>query len=167
MISSTLSLHLRIEPLEPRLFLYGGGDDGNLLETHDGENTEVHYDSLADVQFNQEGELDQAEIGPLASLDSIPLLHSNPNSPVKLYLDFDGHFEAQWGGFYNVVTPVYDIDGDATTFSQQELNNIYEIWQRIAEDFAPFNVDVTTEEPPSFEDGVAMRASIGGCPVCC
>jgi hypothetical protein len=31
------------------------------------------------------------------------------------------------------------------------LSNIDEIWEQVAEDFAPFNVDVTTEEP-AFDD---------------
>lgn len=103
-----------------------------------------------------------AELGPAFALSSIPKLHSNTDTPVKLYLDFDGHFESQWGGFSNVVTPVYDIDGDATTFSQQELDNIVEVWKRVAEDFAPFHIDVTTEDPGDFTDGVGMRISIGG-----
>ena len=101
-------------------------------------------------------------MGELFSLDRIPLLHSNLNTPVKLYLDFNGHFDAVWGGYTNVATPVYDIDGDATIFSQQELDNITEVWHRIAEDFAPFQIDVTTEDPDNFFTGVVMRIAIGG-----
>ena len=73
---------------------------------------------------------------------------------MKLYLDFDGHFEAQWGSYSNVTTPVFDRDGDPTTFSDAELESIYDIWSRVVEDFAPFNIDVTTVEPPELAPGV-------------
>jgi Ca2+-binding RTX toxin-like protein len=36
------------------------------------------------------------------------------------------------------------MDADNTTFSDAELTRIQAIWQRVAEDFAPFDVDVTT-----------------------
>ena len=44
----------------------------------------------------------------------------------------------------------YDTNGDLDTFTTLELNAIAEIWHRTAEDFAPFDVDVTTEEPSTF-----------------
>ncbi|RIK72126.1 MAG: hypothetical protein DCC67_19700, partial [Planctomycetota bacterium] len=111
-----------------------------------------------------------AENTALYPLTSIPNLHSDPTATVKVYLDFDGHFEAQWGGHTNVATPVYDRDGDPTTFSDQELNFITMAWAKVTEDFAPFSIDVTTEEPPelapgapeSAANGVALRVSIGG-----
>jgi hypothetical protein len=95
-------------------------------------------------------------------LSSIPLLHSRPSATAKFYLDFNGHFESIWGSYSNVTTPVYDRDGDATTFSNSELTTIQEIWARVSEDFAPFNIDVTTEDPGNFSNGVGLRASIGG-----
>src|SRR5262249_26581873 len=95
-------------------------------------------------------------------LDSIPALNSLPRAAASLYLDFDGHFEPVWGGFRNVTTPVFDQDGDRTTFTDGELNSIRPIWRYVAEDFAPFQINVTTVVPPSFDDGVALRVSIGG-----
>src|SRR5262245_26896802 len=107
-------------------------------------------------------------------LSAIPALHSNPSAAAKLYLDFDGHFESVWGGWYdpvlgthwggweNVRTPVFDFDGDRTTFSDDELAAIREIWARVAEDYSPFNVDVTTVNPGNFADRVGLRIAIGG-----
>jgi hypothetical protein len=107
-------------------------------------------------------------------LSAIPALHSDPAAAAKLYLDFDGHFESTWGGWYdpvlgthwggweNVTTPAYDTDGDPTTFSDGELAAIREIWARVAEDYAPFNLDVTTVDPGNFADRVGMRIAIGG-----
>lgn len=46
-----------------------------------------------------------------------------------------------------IVSPAFDLDGVPSTFSSTELQRIQMIWKRVAEDFAPFDVDVTTEEP--------------------
>ena len=97
-----------------------------------------------------------------ASAASIPVLNSYPSATATVYLDFDGHSEASWGGYSNIVTPAFDQDGDPTTFSTNELAAMEQIWRQVAEDFAPFNVNVTTVEPPSFANGVAVRVSIGG-----
>ncbi len=85
--------------------------------------------------------------GGVHAANGIPLLHSLPDAPAKVFLDFDGNFEPRWGGNLNVVTPAYDIDGDLTSFNSEEQQRIIEAWARVAEDYAPFNVDVTTEDP--------------------
>lgn len=92
----------------------------------------------------------------------VPAYSSRPEATASLYLDFDGHFEANWGGYLNVTTPAYDTDGIPTAFSATELDNIYQIWQYVAEDYASFNINVTTVEPSSFANGVALRVAIGG-----
>ncbi|MEX2172176.1 MAG: hypothetical protein WD851_22845 [Pirellulales bacterium] len=100
----------------------------------------------------------------------VPALHSLPGAPASVYLDFDGHFEPQWGNYPNITTPVYSIDGDYSTFSERELEEIQLMWARVAEDFAPFNIDVTTVEPDVLAEGqpmdaangVALRVAIGG-----
>ncbi|MCU0793924.1 MAG: autotransporter-associated beta strand repeat-containing protein [Opitutaceae bacterium] len=66
--------------------------------------------------------------------------------------------------------PPFDLDGDETTFSATELNRIIGIWQRVAEDFAIYDIDVTTEEPgieslrkTSTSDAIyGIRVCIGG-----
>jgi hypothetical protein len=42
---------------------------------------------------------------------------------------------------------VNPLDGNLNAFSDAELERIQYIWQRVAEDYAPFDVDVTTEPP--------------------
>ncbi|MCO6430441.1 MAG: hypothetical protein J5J00_06220 [Deltaproteobacteria bacterium] len=93
---------------------------------------------------------------------SIPALSSLPGAAQVLYLDFDGHFEANWGGFSNLNTPPYDTDGNPNSFSQTELNNMQAIWRSVAENFSNFNIDVTTVEPASFANGASLRVAIGG-----
>jgi PKD repeat protein len=81
-------------------------------------------------------------------------LHSKPGASKVIYLDFDGHTTTgtSWNSAFtagaNIVTPPYSIDTTVSTaFSQPELDNIHSIWQRVAEDYAPFDVDVTTQDP--------------------
>ncbi len=101
-----------------------------------------------------------AEVAPLAEAVAAPIslteafsLHSRPGSTRTLYLDFDGHVVSGtiWNGTYpNLYMRPYDFDGNDASFSAAELNSIADIWRRVAEDFAPFDIDVTTEEPPQF-----------------
>ena len=105
----------------------------------------------------------------LSPLSSIPVLNSNPGASASIYLDFNGHSEPVWGSYTNAAMSVYDIDGDATTFSDAELANIQAVWETVSEDYAPFNINVTTVEPPVLAPGVpianankvAMRVAIG------
>jgi len=99
-----------------------------------------------------------------------PVLTSFPNAAATVYLDFNGHHEDQWGSYQDVDTPVFDIDGNPWSFGAAEVARIEEIWRRVAEDFAPFNVNVTTVEPlvlaagadSSAANGTALRVAIGG-----
>uniref|UniRef100_A0A383V9Q0 Peptidase C-terminal archaeal/bacterial domain-containing protein n=1 Tax=Tetradesmus obliquus TaxID=3088 RepID=A0A383V9Q0_TETOB len=95
-------------------------------------------------------------------------LSSRPQSKYKLVLDFDGN--TLIGGAWNsvkktdkIVTPPYDKDGDNSTFNAEELADIVAIWRAVAEDFAPFDVDVTTADPGDAAlTGVGQKAIIGG-----
>ncbi len=81
------------------------------------------------------------------------LLHSKPGASKVIYLDFDGNTTSgtSWNTSYtagaNIVTAPYDIDAKPGSFSTSELANIQVIWQSVAEDFAAFDVDVTTQDP--------------------
>ena len=44
----------------------------------------------------------------------------------------------------------FNIDGNPNDFSATEKSTISYIWNRVAEDYAPWNVDVTTEPPAVF-----------------
>lgn len=95
-------------------------------------------------------------------LTAVPIFNSRSTAAAKIYLDFDGDFTSSWGAYSPGVTPAYDTDGDANSFSQQELNNMTEIAMRIAEAYSPFNINVTTQNPGSLNDGEALRIVIGG-----
>ena len=104
-------------------------------------------------------------------------LHSKPGAAKVIYLDFDGHTTTgtSWNSAFtagaNIVTPPYSNDATVSTaFAQAELDNIYSIWQRVAEDYAPFDVDVTTQDPgvealrktTSTDTQFGVRVCIGG-----
>ena len=97
-----------------------------------------------------------------AVASTIPALSSLPGAQATVYLDFLGYVEPVWGFYSNITTPVFDLDGDATSFSTNEITAITRIWQRVSEDYAPFNVNVTTVNPFDFSNGKAVRVSIGG-----
>ncbi|GAA5117873.1 hypothetical protein JIN84_16765 [Luteolibacter yonseiensis] len=64
--------------------------------------------------------------------ENIVSLQSYPGSPAVLYLDFAGGYTSSWGG---------------VTYSRPNIDNagIKEVWKRVAEDFMPFNINVTTD----------------------
>ena len=108
--------------------------------------------------------------------DQTFLLHSRPGAQRVIYLDFNGHTTSgtPWNSNFtsgaNIVTPPYDSDGVPSSFSTTELDTIQAIWQRVAEDYAPFELDVTTEEPgiealrksSSTDTAYGVRVCIGG-----
>jgi Domain of unknown function (DUF4114)/Metallo-peptidase family M12B Reprolysin-like/Calx-beta domain len=90
-----------------------------------------------------------------------------------IYLDFDGNITTgtAWNSTVaSIVTPEYNTDATAG-FSNNELTAIQQIWQRVAEDFSPFNVNVTTKAPTDLNDLIktntsdtrwGVRVAIGG-----
>jgi hypothetical protein len=81
----------------------------------------------------------------------VPLHHSRQGSANILYIDFDGYISPAgnrgWGYFEALP---YDPSRNGAAFDETERELMTLIWQRVAEDFSPFDVDVTTEEPPKF-----------------
>jgi PKD repeat protein len=77
-------------------------------------------------------------------------LHSKPGAARVIYLDFDGHVATNtaWSSGTIVAEP-FNADGDPATFGAVEREIIQLTWRRVAEDYAPFDVDVTTEAPPA------------------
>lgn len=90
--------------------------------------------------------------GTLAPLDQTFALHSKPGAKRTIYLNFQGAqlVGTAWNGSSGTLNALpFDTDGVPYNFSTAELQRIQYIWQRVAEDYAPFDVDVTTETPPA------------------
>jgi len=124
---------------------YMRSDDNGGIYIADPANSEANVSSASRLMAT-------AEALP-AGVDVFKL-HSNPGAANVVYLDFDGHVVS--GTAWNSSTSPsfkavpYDLDGLPTSFSDAEKANIAEVWRRAAEDYAPFNIDVTTELPASF-----------------
>ena len=95
--------------------------------------------------------------GLLASISvtNPPAYSSKPGSTNVLFLDFNGHVVSNtiWNTDYTQTvwnTTPFDTDGDDTTFSDLEQRYIKQIWERVAEDYTPFDVNVTTVQPASW-----------------
>src|SRR5688572_9242668 len=99
----------------------------------------------------------------LASLNSVPALHSNPSASNTMFLDFNGSAAIPgWLGFTVPETPAFDRDSKPKDFSALELNLIQDIWARTAEKFAPFDIDVTTVDPGNLNDNETVKVIFGG-----
>ncbi len=84
---------------------------------------------LPDVDFDYPVmNADATTVAPTTSatatypLSAIPVLNSRPGAADKLYLDFDGDTTSTWGTYRPGTTPAYDQYGDATSFSDAELD---------------------------------------------
>jgi Ca2+-binding RTX toxin-like protein len=112
-----------------------------------------------------------AELPNTSGVVAVPAYSSNPGASRSVYLDFNGHsetFTTHVTEFLGVVissesmtavTPRFDLDGQPAGFSPGELDAIHEIWRYIAEDYAPFDVNVTTDRD-QYDSGV--RIAFGG-----
>lgn len=97
---------------------------------------------------------------PVSPFPAGLVFHSRPGAPNVIYLNFTG--ETVTGTAWNtslgrdpIPAVAFSTDGDFTTFSDSEQLAIKRIWQRVSEDYAPFNVDVTTERPATLGTRVA------------
>ncbi|MEO0413477.1 MAG: tandem-95 repeat protein, partial [Verrucomicrobiota bacterium] len=101
-------------------------------------------------------------------------LNSNEGAAATIYLDFNGHVTSgTWWNSYNdgedFETLAFSTDSDRDSFSDNDLRAIHDIWQRVSEDFAPFNVNVTTQDPgvdglqrtSASDPGFGVRVVIG------
>lgn len=70
-----------------------------------------------------------------------PLLNSRPGANGVIYLDFDGETVTgtQWNSSYNNGAPI------AAAESGLSETQIERVWQGIAEDYRPFNINITTD----------------------
>lgn len=100
---------------------------------------------------------------PTVNATSAFQLHSRLGAAKVLYLDFNGHTTpAGVGGWSGtaIVTPAFQLTGTTSPTDQLNLNAIRDIWLHVAEDFSAWDIDVTTEQPPTTARG--QRCVIGG-----
>lgn len=78
-------------------------------------------------------------------------LNSRPTASRVIFLDFDGGavLDTAWnslGRSRALQAPPFDLDGDPSTFNTAEMDVMQGVWRRVAEDYAAFDVNVTTQD---------------------
>ena len=100
----------------------------------------------------------QGEVGPttaargVAPLSQTFRLHSNPRARRTIFLDFDGTEVkgTAWNSQVGVKSgrhAGWDPANNGRRFTEREKRVVQSVWARVAEDYAPFAIDVTTEQP--------------------
>ena len=132
---------LQLERLETRIAMHAG-----------------HGDPTQSSPVFGPPELAEVSPAPVAAavspLSALPILEGLPSARAKLYLDFNG---VSYGG---QTYPAFSRDSDATTFSDNELKEIRDIWGRVVEFFSPFRIDVTTKDPINYTANRVSRIVI-------
>lgn len=159
----------RVEALEARIVFDGAFGDYLSAAYYSDATTPVSYETAfdySDIAYD----LSNAVLDPGFDFDvhgAIPQLNSNPGATHTLFLDFDGNFESFWASdgfeFTNTTMPGFDVDNIPDGYSAFERAIITNVFRYVAEDFAPFNVNVTTVDPGGWEnaDGRQLKVVLG------
>jgi beta-lactam-binding protein with PASTA domain len=136
-----------------------GDCDGHC--THGAEHTEEV--EAGDVELAPSaGDGPQTLSGPLP-VSNPPAYNSKPGAPFHIYLDFNGGVVSgkAWGGGATYNCLPWSTDTDRTTFSDAEQAAMKQVWQRMAEDYAPYNVNVTTDVFYDVENYTGDKNKVG------
>lgn len=151
---------------DPSMFVADGGEVGYLdMLGHDHDHSDHGHDEEHEHKAGDHDHEDDSSLAgsaeqlvgssgaggstPAALVGDVFALDSQPSAGRVLYLDFDGHTtsDPDWAsvtGLPSIVSPPFDLDGAPGSFSAAEQAAIFEVWQRVAEDYRPFDVNVTT-----------------------
>lgn len=113
------------------------------------------------VKGESERITEEARTVTTPAVDAVPCYHSRPQASQVIYLDFQGYvddfsvnvFHARRGlaseTLNYIQTAPFRYEGRFKDLSKTypTADAIYDIWRMVAEDFAMFDVDVTTEAP--------------------
>ncbi|KRF19780.1 hypothetical protein ASG90_20340 [Nocardioides sp. Soil797] len=117
------------------------------------EDPSARLDSGDRLKFVDHLESSPATDDAVVARASAPLaktfrLHSRRASHHTIYLDFDGErvCGTVWDPYGCINAPRFDTNG-RRGFSKSERRAIQRIWRGVVEDYAPFDVDITTERP--------------------
>ncbi len=104
----------------------------------------------------------------IPSLTTVQNLQSKPGAPKVLYIDYwggsitvAGNGSNVWNASYGdpLNYDVWTLDG-STAFSDTERYRMWQAWAEAAEDYAPFNVNVTTRTSVYAATATANRSRI-------
>lgn len=153
-----------------------GGDPAQVAELlaadpsvwidHDGQLAFLDVAEAADAPLEPETLAAAASVPAPAPIrleaNGLPIHHSKPGAARTLYVDLTPQaipVRNEWRPFLGrslsvINTRGLSLDGDALTFTAEEQAVVSRLWGRVAEDWAPFDIDVTTERPATFDGRV-------------
>lgn len=91
-------------------------------------------------------------VSSLVAFAQVPKLNSYPSASAVLFLDCDGHTVQNTS--WNVNGPIYC---GATTLTPTQITTVF---NRVAEDYRPFNINVTTDSAKFLAAPVSMRMRV-------
>jgi hypothetical protein len=150
--------HLRVDK-DGGIFIICPDDHGNCDDGHShgaaadessatGEGEAAHA-AESGAEAESESESESVIATAAVPVSNPPAYNSKPGAPNHIYLDFNGALVSgkEWSrdGVASWDCAAWGTDGDATTFSDSEQTEMRRVWERISEDYAPFNINVTTD----------------------
>src|SRR5437667_12263516 len=91
-------------------------------------------------------------ISALNAKAQVPVLNSYPSASATIFLDFDGYTVN--GTSWNWAGPIYCAGAGLTTAQMTE------VFDRISEDYRPFNINVTTDSTKFLAAPLAKRMRV-------
>jgi hypothetical protein len=155
------SAAVEVASLERRIMMCADGDEMLNLPDNMGSYPAVEEQATVKAPTTLASG-SSAAVAASLPLSSVPVLNSRPGAFAKLYLDFTGDTTSTWGTYRPGTTPAYDSDGDPTTFSDAEVASIRQIFDRVAEKYSPYNINVTTVDPRNLNNNETAKVVIGG-----
>ncbi len=152
------------------------------LDSCDSCGKDQHHDHHGETYAGSEPAGEATEVDPNTSsasepevamapvpVSAPPVYNSKPAAPYHIYLDFNGAYVTgkQWTETDGTTTwstwdcEAWSTDTDRTTFSDSEQTEIRRMWERVAEDYAPFNVNVTTDVTYDVDNYTGDKNKVG------
>ncbi|MEY3896924.1 MAG: hypothetical protein RLZZ214_2445 [Verrucomicrobiota bacterium] len=108
------------------------------------------------------------------SASAPPIYSSRPGATRHIYLDFNGGIvtgtawnnNIDYGNVSSWNVRAWSQDADRTTFNDAEQAWMRRIWQRLAEDYAPFDVNVTTDVAYDPANYTGNKDNVGWLMIC-
>jgi hypothetical protein len=107
----------------------------------------------------------ELKVTPDTRYSSTPIgLNSNPGARDTVHLVLNGYTSIpgeRWNGGRPFTTPPYDLNGNPREFTPGEQLSIANMFAVVAEDYSPFNVNISTDYTGPYGDGIASKVLIG------
>lgn len=172
---SDAAKHLRVDN-GGGIFIVCPDDHGDCEgHSHGPATPETKHDSSSATGNTVEEPEQSTEPPPIeyasVAVNSPPAYHSRPGATRRIYLDFNGGIVSgtAWNTSAGVTSwsvKVWSQDGDFTTFNDAEQAWMKRVWQRVAEDYTPFDVDVTTDVAYDPDNYTGNKDNVGWLLIC-